>query len=67
MGEQMGLVIILFIADRLLRDLAAWMHIMAVMDTTDSTADDRLKLYINGERQSGAYQYGNGAPPLNSD
>jgi hypothetical protein len=56
-----------FIADRLLRDTAAWMHIMAVMDTTDSTADDRLKLYVNGERQSGAYQYGNGAPPLNSD
>lgn len=56
-----------FIADPLLRDTAAWMHIMAVMDTTDSTADDRLKLYVNGERQSGAYQYGNGAPPLNSD
>jgi len=56
-----------FIADRLLRDTSAWMHIMAVMDTTNSTADDRLKIYINGERQSGAYQYGHGAPPLNSD
>ena len=56
-----------FIADRFLRDTSAWMHIVAVMDTTDSTADDRLKLYVNGERQSGAYQYGHGAPPLNSD
>ena len=56
-----------FIADRLLRDVSGWMHIMAVMDTTNATADDRLKLYVNGERQSGAYQYGNGAPPLNSD
>jgi len=50
-----------------LRDVSSWYHIMAVMDTTDSTSDDRLKLYINGTRDTGAYQYGHGAPPEDSD
>jgi hypothetical protein len=30
-----------------LRDVSAWYHIMYVVDTTQSTASDRLKVYIN--------------------
>ena len=30
------------------RDTSAWYHIVFSVDTTNATADDRLKLYING-------------------
>ena len=30
------------------RDPSAWYHIIAVLDTTQATADDRAKLYVNG-------------------
>jgi len=33
-----------------LRDSSSWYHIVAVMDTTNSTAADRMRLYVNGER-----------------
>ena len=32
------------------RDPNAWSHYVAVCDTTNSTAEDRWRLYINGER-----------------
>ena len=32
------------------RDLSAWYHIVTVFDTTNATAGDRIKLYVNGER-----------------
>jgi hypothetical protein len=35
---------------RVFRDTSAWYHIVAVLDTTLSTATDRQKIYINGER-----------------
>ena len=35
-----------------LRDVNAWYHLVAVWDTNNSTADDRMILYINGERVS---------------
>ena len=34
----------------LFRDTSAWYHIVASVDTTDGTASDRAKLYVNGER-----------------
>jgi len=34
----------------LFRDASAWYHIVAAVDTTDGTAADRAKLYVNGER-----------------
>ena len=34
---------------RLLRDLNAWYHLVLSIDTTQSTASDRVKLYINGD------------------
>jgi hypothetical protein len=35
-----------------LRDPGAWLHIVAKVDTTQSTNTDRAKLYINGVEQS---------------
>jgi hypothetical protein len=35
---------------QLFRDLSAWYHIVIVFDTTQATADNRLKLYINGSQ-----------------
>ena len=32
------------------RDPSAWYHILYVMDTTQSTASNRLKLYVNGSQ-----------------
>lgn len=37
------------------RDPSAWYHVVAVWDTTNSTASDRIKLYVNGVRQTGTY------------
>ena len=31
------------------RDVNAWYHIVAVWDTTNATAGDRMRLYVNGE------------------
>jgi hypothetical protein len=32
------------------RDPSSWYHLVAVIDTTDATSTDRMRLYINGER-----------------
>ena len=34
----------------LYRDTSAWYHIVAVLDTTQGTSSDRVKLYVNGEQ-----------------
>lgn len=36
---------------RIFRDSSAWIHVVLGIDTTQSTAADRAKLYINGELQ----------------
>jgi len=36
------------ITNRLFRDVSAWYHIVVAVDTTQSTANDRVKFYING-------------------
>ena len=38
--------------NRMFRDTSAWYHAVIACDTTDSTAADRLKLYINGVRET---------------
>jgi len=38
--------------NRVFRDTSAWYHICLIWDTTDSTADDRIRLYINGTRET---------------
>ena len=32
------------------KDTSAWYHIVAAVDTTNSTASDRIKLWVNGEQ-----------------
>ena len=37
-------------SNRVFRDTSGWMHIVAVWDTGNSTAEDRMRLYVNSER-----------------
>ena len=50
---------------RVFRDTSAWYHIVLVWDTTDATSGDRMRMYINGERETafGTASY----PSLNLD
>ena len=50
----------------LFRDLSAWYHIVWSVDTTQSTASDRVKLYVNNIEQTFTTVH-NGFPPQNSD
>ena len=38
--------------NRTFRDTSAWYHIVVTIDTTQATADDRTKLYINGVQET---------------
>ena len=38
----------MLLTSQVLRDLSAWYHIAIASDTTQATATNRLKLYING-------------------
>ena len=40
----------ILITTALYRDVSAWYHIVLSVDTTQATASDRLKLYVNGEQ-----------------
>ena len=46
------------------RDHSAWYHICAAFDTTQATASNRTKLYINGVQQTLTYTI---SPALNTD
>ena len=36
----------------LYRDVSAWYHFVISLDTTQATASDRVKIYVNGEQQT---------------
>ena len=36
----------------LLRDVASWYHIVVVLDTTESSSSDRVKIYLNNQLQT---------------
>ena len=38
--------------NRLFRDSSAWYHIVLAVDTTLATADDRMKIYVNGVQET---------------
>jgi hypothetical protein len=38
--------------NRVFRDVSAWYHVVCVMDTTNATASERLRMYINGVRET---------------
>ena len=40
------------VTNRVLRDVNAWYHIVVAIDTTQSTASNRVKIYINGVEET---------------
>jgi len=54
-----------FTTDRVFRDPSAWFHLLLEVDTTEITASDRIKLYINGQRETNLSSTAN--PSLNED
>ena len=52
------------VTDAVLRDPSAWYHIVVSVDTTQATASDRVKMYVNGVLQSLATA---NYPALNDD
>ena len=48
---------------RVFRDSSAWYHIVASFDTTNAIPSERIKVYINGQRETG--WSGNSYPTLN--
>jgi hypothetical protein len=38
--------------NRLFRDTSAWYHIVVAIDTTQGTASDRVKIYVNGVQET---------------
>jgi hypothetical protein len=51
--------------NRVFRDFNAYYHIYIAVDTTQSTASDRIKLYVNGVQETSFSQ--NTYPPQNTD
>ena len=43
---------VIFDSNRLFRDTSAWYHIVYAVDTTQGTASDRVKVYINGVQET---------------
>ena len=41
-----------FTTNRLFRDVSAWYHIVVAVDSTDGTAGNRCKIYVNGVRET---------------
>ena len=54
-----------FTSTRLFRDVSAWYHIVIAVDTTQGTAGNRVKLYVNGVQET--YTSGSGFPNQNDD
>ena len=43
---------VFLITSRLFRDVSAWYHIVLALDTTQGTASNRAKLYVNGVQET---------------
>lgn len=54
------------LSSSLYRDTAAWYHVVAQYDTTQATASERIKLYVNGVRLT-AFDGASTYPTLNVD
>jgi hypothetical protein len=53
------------ITNRLFRDTSAWYHIVVAFDTTQSSADDRIKVYVNGVQETSFSTSGNVTQNMN--
>ena len=48
--DYSGGVVMDYTTTQVFRDTSAWYHIVVAVDTTNATANDRTKLWVNGER-----------------
>ena len=53
------------ITNRKFRDVSAWYHIVVAFDTTQSSADDRIKVYVNGVQETSFSTSGNVTQNMN--
>jgi len=51
------------VTNRLFRDISAWYHVVVAADTTSGTANNRLRLYINGTEERGVGGYATDTMP----
>ena len=49
---QSGAYTFRYVTNRIFIDPAAWYHIVVRIDTTDGTAGDRVKIYVNGVQET---------------
>ena len=54
------------VTQRALRDPSAWYHLVVVWDTGNNEANDRIRIYINGERESSFREHNNPAKDATS-
>ena len=47
------------ITNRILRDPTSWYHIVVAIDTTQASADNRIKIYVNGVQETSFSTSGN--------
>jgi len=52
LARQSSSTVLNLYTNRVLRDVSAWYHVVAEIDTTQSTESNRAKLYINGVRET---------------
>ena len=57
----------LALTENRLRDPSAWYHIVVAVDTTQSTASNRVKFYVNGSLETDFYSGFNTYPSQNFD
>ena len=53
------------VTNRKFRDTSAWYHFVVALDTTQSTANDRIKIYVNGVQETSFSTLNN--PSQNAD
>ena len=51
-GINNGSVVVNLISDREFEDVAAWYHLVVAFDSTQGTAANRVKMYINGVQET---------------
>ena len=55
------------VTNRLFRDPTAWYHFLVVLDTTNSVAEDRLRIYTNGIRETSWFSSTNPSPNFSAN
>ena len=55
----------IFRTNRVFRDTASWYNLVLVSDTSNSIANDRFRVYVNGQRETSFSTFN--APSLNAD